>query len=639
MPRGPTWYLCRRPGPTEREGLPGPDLGHHHAIWSLRATTVTHTTTTDRVTRGIPRGDAVPTPLWRRRSFRAFLVFAVALLIRIPFQASYLVNWDAVNFALGVEAFNLENHQPHPPGYLGYVLLGRFMAWVVGDPVVALTIISVVAGAVATTWVYLLGTRIASDRAALIAAALFGTSPLVWYYSEVALTYILEVALALPLVWLALVARERRSVRSLVAATVLLALLGLVRQTSLVLLLPVWAFAWLRFPRRAKVQTGALLVGLVLAWLIPLLVVAGGPFDYLRLSSQLAQLTGGATWLGTGLGILQNLAIVGTGLVLGLHVAVLAVPLAMFGWARPEPLAREHRRLLLAWALPPLLVYLLVHSGQLGYVLVIVPIAIIWAARVFDVAVGASARLLTVVAAALVAINVGGFVVLPEIAYATVTRGSLALPPSVETPRLFERGIQQVSLPRSDAHWEGIIAWAQGLDPDSTAVLAEPRDGGSFRHLSYYLPDYLVYGVGSDRGGTSGHLFTGSDHEIDYSVAALQVASAQLRIPQGVETLAIPDPHLQELLEDTLDLERTQLPNGAEVAVADVPDQSSILFLGAEGDPVLTTWKRADSVVKRILPHEEPTVAMDWYCENVADRHSIDADLDPADVGQIQRAC
>lgn len=590
-------------------------------------------------TRGLPRDAAGRTPFWRRRSVRAGVVFAVALLLRVPFQASYLVNWDAVNFALGLETFDLENHQPHPPGYLGYVLLGRFIHWVVGDPVVALTIISVIGGATATAWVYVLATRFTRERGALIAAALFGTSPLVWYYSEVALTYILEVALALPLVWLVLEARSRRSVRMLVTATVVLALIGLVRQTSLVLLGPLWLYAWLAFPRRVRVQTAALLAGLVLGWLVPLLVLAGGPLEYLRLSAQLAQLTGGRTWLGTGMGILQNVAIVGTGLLLGAHVATLALPLSVFRRARPDRLAKGHRRLLLVWGLPPLITYLFIHSGQLGYVLVILPIAIIWAARVFDAWIGTDARVVGVVAATLVAINVGGFVVLPEIAYATVTRSRLALPPSVETPRLFHRGIQQVSLPRSDAHWEGIIGWVQGLDPATTAVLAEPRDGGSFRHLSYYVPDYLVYGIGADRNGAFGHLFTGADRDIDYSVAALNRASPELRLPAYVETIAIPDPHLQTLLAESLDITRTTLANGAEVAVARVPAGTSVLFLGEHGDPIVTTWDRADSVVGDILPHEAPTVTTEWYCSHIASESATRHDLHPADIGAVRRAC
>lgn len=529
---------------------------------------------------------AVDKPWWRRRWFRAFLIFSVAVLIRIPFQASYLVNWDSVNFALGVESFDLESHQPHPPGYLGYVLLGRVIDWFVGDPVTALTAISVVAGAAATMWVYLLATRIVSERASIIAAALFGTSPLVWYYSEVALTYIVEVALAVPLVLLVLEARRRQRAGFLVGATVLLAAMGAIRQTSLVLFFPLIVFAAMAFPVKVRVRCAGLLGGLVMAWLIPLLILSGGPVEYLRLSGQLAQLTGGATWLGSGAGLIQNVLVVTAALVIGLHVALLAIPVGLISRVKSPGLDTEHRRLLLIWGLPAFLVYLFIHSGQLGYALVLLPIGIIWASKVFDAHITVPA-LRPALAGFLIAINAAGFFLLPEIAYSTVSRGQVSFPEQMAPNTLIQRGIQQVSLPRNDAHWEALLTWVETFDEDRIAVLAEPRDGGSFRHLSFYLPDSLVYGLGTDRNGTFGHLFTSKGNGTDYSVERLRDASARLSLPESVDTVLIPDPRLQEKFSGVLDLTLETLDNGAVVATAQVPEGRPILFLGSSGDAAI----------------------------------------------------
>ena len=38
-----------------------------------------------------------------------------------------LYNWDAVQFALALREFDVAKHQPHPPGYLLYVGLGRLL--------------------------------------------------------------------------------------------------------------------------------------------------------------------------------------------------------------------------------------------------------------------------------------------------------------------------------------------------------------------------------------------------------------------------------------------------------------------------------------------------------------------------------
>lgn len=521
--------------------------------------------------------------LMRRRWFRALIVFAVAALIRIPFQANYLVNWDSVNFALGVESFDLESHQPHPPGYLGYVLLGRLIDWFIGDPVMALTGLSVVAGAAATAGVYLLATRIVSERSAILAAALFGTSPLVWYYSEVPLTYIVEVALTLPFVILVLESRKQRRESLLLAAAVLLAGMGAVRQTSLVLLLPLLVYGAWAFPWRVRLRCGAVLGAVAMVWLIPLLVMSGGIVSYLELSSQLAELTGGATWLGAGSGVLQNIIVVTAALALGMHVALLAIPVYLTTRNMSSPISRDDRRLLITWGLPALLTYLIIHSGQLGYVLILLPIGIIWASEVFTSRFEVPV-LRTALVGLLIIINGIGFFVLPEIAYATVGRGTVSFPEEMATNTLIRRGIQQVSLPRNDAHWDALLSWVQSHDEERIAVLAEPRDGGSFRHLSFYLPETLMFGLGIDRQGSFGHLFTSDEHDTDYSVERLRQGDKTLEIPPSVDRLLIPDPRLQEKLEGVLDLEYETLSTGAMVATADVPSRP-IVFIGAAGTP------------------------------------------------------
>ncbi|HZD23885.1 MAG TPA: glycosyltransferase family 39 protein [Acidimicrobiia bacterium] len=524
--------------------------------------------------------------IWHKSWFRALIIFTVAVAVRIPFRAIYLVNWDSVNFALGVETFNLETHQPHPPGYLGYVLLGRLIDWIVGDPVVALTAISIVAGAVATAGIYLLAIRIVSERAALIAAGLFGTSPLVWYYSEVALTYIVEVALALPLAILVLEARRHRRESLLLAAAVLLALMGAVRQTSLMLFLPLLVYGALAFPAKVRIRVGVTLGGLVTIWLIPLLVMSGGPLNYLRLSAELAELTGGATWLGAGAGVLQNVIVVSTALALGMHVALVAIPLEIATGTPSTPIVGEHRRFLAVWGIPPLLTYLLIHSGQMGYVLVLLPIGIMWAAKVFDSHVSVPA-LRTALVGVLLAVNGLGFFILPEIAYATVSRGQVKFPEKMATDDLVKRGIQQISLPRNDAYWSALLDWIDQFDSDEVVVLAEPRDGGSFRHLSFYRPDLLIYGLGNDRHGTFGYLFTSANQHTDYNVESLDEVTRKLDFPDSVHKILIPDPRLQERLEDVLELDYEMLETGDIAAIAEVPGEHSIRFVGSAGIAVL----------------------------------------------------
>src|SRR5207237_5277648 len=64
-------------------------------------------------------------------------------LTRLPFVRSIPINWDTVQFILALDHLDLHAHQPHPPGYILYVLMGRLADSVVGEPSLALSLLSV----------------------------------------------------------------------------------------------------------------------------------------------------------------------------------------------------------------------------------------------------------------------------------------------------------------------------------------------------------------------------------------------------------------------------------------------------------------------------------------------------------------
>ena len=91
----------------------------------------------------------------------------VTLLSRWPYRARMLYNWDAVQFALALHEFDIAKHQPHPPGYLLYVALGRLLNASLGDPTLAYVALAMLFSA-GTTFVALLararGSTIAPPR-------------------------------------------------------------------------------------------------------------------------------------------------------------------------------------------------------------------------------------------------------------------------------------------------------------------------------------------------------------------------------------------------------------------------------------------------------------------------------------------
>src|SRR5688572_2149996 len=132
-----------------------------------------------------------------RRADRWDLVCALGLAVltvvsRLPYRARMLYNWDAVQFALALKEYDVAKHQPHPPGYILYVGLGRMVNWLLQDATAAYVVLAVVFSGATTFVVYFLAQAIYGRVTALAAATLLAVSPLFWFYGSVGLTYAAE---------------------------------------------------------------------------------------------------------------------------------------------------------------------------------------------------------------------------------------------------------------------------------------------------------------------------------------------------------------------------------------------------------------------------------------------------------------
>jgi hypothetical protein len=422
-----------------------------------------------------------------------------------------LYNWDAVQFALALREFDVAKHQPHPPGYLLYVGLGRLLNAPLGDPTLAYVALAMLFSAGSTFVLYALARRLYDRATALVAASLLAVSPLFWFYGSVGLTYAGEAFAASVVAWFAY-ATLGGSVRHLYLGALALGLTGGMRQSVLLLLLPLWlGCAWLgvRSWRRLALA-GGLLLGSVLAWLVPMMWLTGGPAAYLAASTQLygsillpTSVLGGSleTTLAQGRYLLES-TLVGLG---PLGLVALALPMygRRVGWRAPE-------RFLLAWMLPAGIFYTLVHFGQAGYVLTFLPALVILLSRVLIWAVAAGSERLrrpnwrwALTAAAvlpLVLINTGFFVSarpLPrEFAQRTadtwlgrardelddwiMSRTAAALREREAVIRTYVETIRAV------------------YEPSDTALVTElgnPRSYPWLRHAMYYMPEYSIYQV------------------------------------------------------------------------------------------------------------------------------------------------
>src|SRR5687768_1144829 len=75
--------------------------------------------------------DPIPVTPVEIVAWAAFL--AVVTASRVGVAPDTLFEWDSANYALAMSEFDIYEHQPHPPGNPGFVVLLRLLAWTGGD--------------------------------------------------------------------------------------------------------------------------------------------------------------------------------------------------------------------------------------------------------------------------------------------------------------------------------------------------------------------------------------------------------------------------------------------------------------------------------------------------------------------------
>jgi hypothetical protein len=511
----------------------------------------------------------------------------LTILSRLPYRARMLYNWDAVQFALALKEYDVGKHQPHPPGYILYVGLGRMVNAYLDNPTAAYVLLAVACSGLTTFVVYFLARTIYDRATALAAAALLAVSPLFWFYGSVGLTYAGEALCASTVAYFTFRALRGSETDAWLAAGYL-GLAGGMRQSLLVLLFPLWigavAFGVRRW-RTVLVGVGILAVA-VLTWFLPMIWLTGGLERYLAASIELADSVVKPTSIFSGRlevtlrmsRYLLESVLVGLG---PLAVAGVFVPwyVRRHGWGRSE-------WFLLGWAAPPILVYTLVHFGQAGYVLTFLPALVVLLSRVLVAALAEAAifvRLpgarpaLTAAAVVLVLLVNGSFFV-----------NARPLQRDFDTRRPAWRQTAQdeafdwifsrtaAALREHEQVLRTFVDSIQGLySPDDTVIVTEvgnPRSYPWLRHAMFYLPRYPIYEL------RVGALPTGF-YAPRLSAAMSPVLDSEIRLPATVKRLVWFVDHWSPTAERPPGLEEMELPHGRYLYVLTL-DRSPVHYVG-----------------------------------------------------------
>lgn len=435
----------------------------------------------------------------------------LGLVSRAPFVTRILYHWDAVNFTLALKEYNISIHQPQPPGYLLYVLLGRLANALLPDPNQALTAISIISSIAAAVLLYDLGRRMFDRLTGAAASLLLLLGPLIWFYSDIAKPNIIDapmVTLSALCLWRFL----RGDRRWLVPSAVVLGLAGGFRQQTLVFLAPLAVFAFRKARFRDMLLGGGLTAVVFLASFIPMVVMAGGWGAYQEAMRGLSQtfFTRTSILMGGGMGgLITNVT---KWVSFTLYSLMLALPV-MLVWAAararrlPAALRDERSWFLAFWILPSLLFYTLIHMGSHGLIFTYLPAVLLVAGKAFsDLAGlfgGAAGRVFAAGLLVAVAANVLVYLLAPDYLFGgrvhVVNNSTLAA-----SDRLFANRFDLLH---------------KNIDPAGTLVLTE-----NWRHAQYYLPEYTVL---------SSPCQSAADEEVGLTGSYLVTGGKYLRLEAG----------------------------------------------------------------------------------------------------------
>ena len=411
--------------------------------------------------------------------WRDILALMVAVfLTRWVFGAEYLVHFDSVNFALGVVDYNPVVHQPHPPGYFLYILLGKVLNYFTGEPGAALLAISIGASVAAVAFVYTLTYEWFDRKAAIFAGLLFLFSPFTWFYGTIALTYIVEfclVSLIGLLCWYISIGKKQ----FLLPAAVVMGIAVGFRQSSILFLAPLCLYAVRNVGIKHSLIAVLVFTATVVVWFVPMLIASGGGELYFTALNDL--------WVRTASTSNVPAVVKSEGLLRGMVTAFTHSLLVLFfygvGFAAAAPLILmrglplgswdSQKRFALIWIIPGVLFFsfIFITFSNMGYMSVIFPplFAIIGAkvAKWYE-QIGERWQYKTGFVAFIAIVNTMVFLYVPSYM-------------GYQDRKNYENNIllTQEALNKS-------------IDPASTLVVALDVYRYGFREAGYYSPEYLV---------------------------------------------------------------------------------------------------------------------------------------------------
>ncbi|MFZ5364628.1 MAG: hypothetical protein ACOZBH_00275 [Patescibacteria group bacterium] len=297
-----------------------------------------------------------------------FFIFFVSTVF---FSSHYLTNWDAGQFALGTKNFDIGAHQPHPPGYFLYVYGAKALNFIFPNINTCFLIINFIAGALAIYFFYKLIFLISENqKISFFIGLLLTANPAFWYYHNIANTYVFEilaVCLAAFFTYKTILGDKNAFLFNAGAIALIMGF----RPSIILLAAPLLLINIIFSKQKLKnLLLGAMIFAAVFAaWFIPFASIAGF-HNILSATKSQASLSAGA------FSKKSQLIFMAKSLLFCLNAAVIFFPFLI-----KQNIKFIAEKKLFYFLIPPaflILFYSVVHFGEVGYGLGVIPIFLLF---------------------------------------------------------------------------------------------------------------------------------------------------------------------------------------------------------------------------------------------------------------------
>ena len=308
------------------------------------------------------------------------LLTITIILTRFPFTSKFLYDWDSVNYALGFGKYIIQMDQPHAPGYIFFIGLGKLVNIFFNDPNTTMIFISIIFSIFTVILLYLLAKQMFSRKVAIVSSLLLIFSQTFWFYGEIASIYICEAFFATLIAYLSYQVFKGNE-KYFYLSSLALGLAGGFRTDLIVFMFPLWAFCLFydKFNYKRVIKAFSVLILSNLMWFIPTIILAGGYHEYSLLNNMqlISSFKTSSVFFGAPLTahLIMNAelifwTIIGIGLV---QILVMLLYLSINIKSITKYFKNSKFIFFALWIIPSFLFYLIIYIAKAGYTLVYIP--------------------------------------------------------------------------------------------------------------------------------------------------------------------------------------------------------------------------------------------------------------------------